>query len=510
MTTWEVLQRLMLGANIYWRKFFIFLILVVTVSSGYLLWNHQKRTLASSAVANPTSSNEGYVDNETLDVVVSDNGQVLTPTKNISDSLKILPGKYEISIIALDSPGVEIGDFKAEIHLPASATQSQISQRVYAVHGVGSNQAYLSDPQTLVYEASDIDTGATLTLVADLPLNILNPPLTKKVGYFLSQIPAQTYAVMAIILPIITYIILILMVVRRRQDQFFYTSKKIISLPPSNSPPAVVGALMDGRVGSREIAATLIDLATRGYLFINQHENGTFSFGKRKSLNLETLPELHEYERILLSKIFEPDQYKSTDEDVQARIGRHIFSKKIAQVYLNIYDEAIKLGYFVKNPVTIHLYWRYTGIVFLFMSFLGFGYTAIWGADPKYLLFSWASQMVAAAVIIKISDMMPVRSVVGTTTLRQWLQFKKYLELDQSIEGGAVLSETFNKMLPYAIVFGIEAEWTKRFMNENYTKPDWYESDLPVITLENFVGELFPIISYVGDSLDKSHEPTVE
>ncbi|MEI6039888.1 MAG: DUF2207 domain-containing protein [Candidatus Berkelbacteria bacterium] len=508
MTTWQVINQLLKNSGIYWRKLFTFLMVIAVFGGGYFLVNSQSnKTSAAFEIA--SVPNEGLVEDQVLDIAVTSDGHVLTETKNYSRNLKILPDKYEISMIVLDAPGVFIGNFKAVMHLPADVTQAQINQRVYAVHGVESHKEYMADSRTLVYEATNIDAQASFTIVADLPLGVLDAPVTKKFNYYLAQIPAQSYVVLAIILPLATLILLIFMVVRRRQDQIFYNSKKVVNLPPNDSPPAIVGALMDGKVGSREIAATLIDLARRKYLFITHHADGTFSFGKRKSLNLETLPELNEFERILLSKIFEPDKYKSTGQDVEMRIGRHIFSKKIAMVYLNIYNEATKRGYFVQNPMVIHLYWRFTGIGLLFLSLAGFFYTAIWGPEPKYLLFAWVGQMITASVIIGLSNLMPTRSVVGTTTLRQWMQFKKYLELNGRIDGGSTLEDRYNLFLPYAIVFGVEVEWTKRFMSETYAKPDWYESDTSVVTLETFAGELFPIISYIGESLDKSHEPTV-
>ena len=515
MTTWEIIQRLLGGASFYWRKFFVFLLLCSVLTGGYWLWHGQSKTSAAYQFAD--LGDVGVVDQQTLDVVVTPNGHVLTQKKNLTGSLKILqdaysgaPYAYEISFLALDSPGFFLDNFKVIIHLPEDVTPDQVAQRVYAVHGIESHREYMQDTQTMVYEASNIDAGASYTVVADLPKNILEPTPDKKFVYTLAQIPAKTYLAIAIILPLLTMIVLTVMIIRRRQDQIFYLSDKIINHPPNDVPPAIVGALMDGRVGAREIAATLIDLAQRGYLYINYHYDGTYSFGKRKSLNLEFMPELSEYERILLSKIFLPEQYKSTGDDVQMRIGRHIFSKKIAQVYLNIYNEATKRGYFIQNPMIIHLYWRYTGIVAFFFSLIGFFYTAFWGPDPKYTLFLWIGQMAASTVIIWLSGFMPVRSVTGTTVLRQWLQFKHYLTLSRRIEGGATIQDQFNKMLPYAIVFGVEPEWTRRFMSETFYKPDWYESDKQVITLEAFVEELFPMINYVGESLDKSHEPTVE
>ncbi len=225
---------------------------------------------------------------------------------------------------------------------------------------------------------------------------------------------------------------------------------------------------------------------------------------------MENSPELKKFEKILLSKIFEPNHYKSTNEDVEMRVGRHIFSRKIADVYLNIYNEAMDLGYFIKNPVLVHLRWKYTGIALFFAGLLGFTLTAIFAPDPKFTLFFWAGEMAAAAVIVQLSGLMPVRSVVGTTTLRKWLEFRRYLCHNRPIQHSPTAGDEFNRLLPYAVVFGVETEWTRRFYDEYYSKPNWYEGDDMVMTLEAFVAGFFPIIDYIGESLAKSHEPTVE
>lgn len=508
MTTWEVIRKLFGGARIYWRKFFVFLIFVSVIGGGVYYFKFHNKVDASFDL--PGVIEGDLLEQRSVDIEVTKDGKVVAENKNLSSSLKILPNSYEISIVALDRPIAYIAEFQIIVHLPGDVTRDQIEQRVYAVHGVGSHGEYLLDSRTLVYTATNISQEAGYTIVAQLPKSILTPPLSKRLMFQLSQLSVKSFLIIAILLPIITIVILTIMVVRRRRDQIFYMSDKMINRPPNDTPPAVVGVLTDGRVGAREIAATLIDLACRGYLLINKHNDGTFSFGKRISLNLESLPELREFERMLLSKIFEPEHYKSTGADVDMRIGRHIFSKKIAQVYLGIYNEAIRLGYFTKNPVTVHLRWRFTGIGLFFLGLVGFMTNAFMDSQSPFILLLWVSAMAAASAMIWLSGLMPVRSVTGTTNLRQWLQFKKYLDLNRQIEGGAVLVDQFNKMLPYAIVFGVEAEWARRYLKERFTAPDWYESEEMVVTLEAFAGGLFPIISYIGKSLDKSHEPTVE
>lgn len=510
MTNGQIIRKLLTSTGFYWRQFFVFLLFAAAIGIGFLVWQNQNKTEAAFQLTEDVVTSS--IEQVKINIQITAHGRITTDDhKDLSRYLKILPDAYEISLPATDMLGVYIDNLQVVMHLPQAVRPDQIRQRIIAIHGAeDSYRSYMLDRQTLVYEVNAVPPQGSVTVIADLPKDILDPSLDKKLVYFFSQIPAKSYIVLSIVLPLVTLIILIFMIARRRQDQFFYVSRKIITAPPFDSAPAVVGALMDGQLGAREIAATIIDLAVRGYLFITYHQDGIFSFGKRKSLDLENLPELREFERVLLSKIFEPDHYKSTREDVEMRVGRHIFSRKIAQVYLNIYNEATRDGFFVKNPAVVHLWWKYTGIILFFIGLASFILAAFFAPDPKFTLFFWVGEIGVASVIIRLSGLMPVRSVTGTTALRQWLEFGHYLSLAKPIEAGTNIMDKFCQLLPYAIVFGKESEWTRRFMKENFNKPDWYESDEQVVTLDRFVAGLFPIIDYVGGALHRSHEPTVE
>jgi hypothetical protein len=280
--------------------------------------------------------------------------------------------------------------------------------------------------------------------------------------------------------------------------------------PPEKISPAITGVLIDGAVGSREIAATLIDLAERGYIYIVNKGNGQFSFGIRRSGDLATLPGLSDFERELLAKIFLPKTYKSTVADVEMRIGRHIFSRKIAQFYLAVYNEATRLGFFVKNPAKVHLAWKYTGVGLFFLCFLGFIIGALMCADPKFSLLFCVGGMIASSVIIKFSSFMPARTNIGDGQLQEWLEFREYLTDKKPATGIETLQGKFEEYLPYAIVLGAEVDWAKRFTKERFSPPDWYDSPERVVTLESFAQQLFPLIGYVAENLARSHEPTVE
>ena len=216
------------------------------------------------------------------------------------------------------------------------------------------------------------------------------------------------------------------------------------------------------------------------------------------------------FEKELLAKVFLPKMIKSTIADVEMRIGRHIFSRRIAKFYLEIYNEATQKGYFVQNPAKVHLAWKYTGVLLFFLSFVGFMIGAIAGADPRYGLFFWVGGMIAAAVIIRLSPFMPARTAKGNEELREWLEFREYLTNPQPVAGVAALQGKFEEYLPYSIVLGAEIDWAKRFGKEPFQQPDWYTSSENVVTLASFANQLFPLIGYVSQNLARSHEPTVE
>lgn len=507
MNTWQIIQEVLHGASFYWKKFFIFLLFFVLIVGGLYWYRDSYTTKAEFQFAQGPK----YISiaNESMTIDVKENGQVLINGKNSRKALKLYSDYDEISFIVLDNPGVFVNNFKITVNLPKPVKQDQIEQIIYAIHGVESYQTYMSTSKILVYEAQNIAPTATLSISARLKdKNILNPSFPKKIGYFITNIPLTGYFIFSGLIPFITLLIMLFMVLERRRDQLLYIGTPPLNQPPDMTSPALAGILIDAQMGARELAAILIDLAARGYIFITR-KGQNFSFGKRKNVDLEN-SDLKDFEKVLLEKIFLSDDYKSTRTDVEMRVGRHIFSRKIAQVYLEIYNEATKAGYFVRNPAAVHRRFRNVGITLFLLGGLGYIYSALYSPDPKFTLFFWAGEMLAATVIIKLAGLMPTRSPFGSKMLRGWMAFRNYLKLNKEIEAGAQLTDLYIRNLPYAIVFGVEAEWTRRFLNQQFTKPSWYESEEQTMTIDSFTAGLFPLINFVGGILAKAHEPTVE
>ncbi len=506
MTTWKFLKMIGREVGVYKRKLLFFSLLIGLGIAVYFAWQNWGAVQASIQYGAkiPIKAENQIL----MDVKVSENGEIYINEQKKKGLIKYYQEYDELRILVFDNPGEFIAYFQATVHLPEPVSQDQIQPIIYAVHGVGFKRADLVDPQTIIYEATDISPQATLSIVANLPKGLVQPNFLQKIEYFLTNLPVKNWLMLAIILPSIVLIIMVFMLLKQRLGLIF-SFKERLDIPPEGVSPAVAGVLIDGTCGAREVAATLIDLGRRGYISIINKGKGRFSFGMRKGGDISTMPSLQPFERALLEKIFLPKGYRSTLEDVEMRIGRHIFSRRIAQFYLEIYNQATRDGYFIKNPARIHLIYKVLGVILFFICFGFFLLGAGVGADPKYGLLFWVGGMVAALVMIRIAPFMPARSSRGNQALKKWLGFRKYLrkrarKLDDTTE------RKFEAYLPYAIVMGSEVEWLKRFGHQRFRQPDWYDTSEWGVTLEGFANQLFPLIGYVAHNLARAHEPSVE
>lgn len=507
MSIWQIIKTLARDLSFDKKKFFFFVLFFLVAAAVF--WGWQARSQSQAAVLYDGSYGEAIPNMVKNDIVISKNGQVKIDGKAKNNTFRYYKDYDEFSLIAFNNPNQFVDSYTATVHIPEAVSESDIRQIIYAVHGVGDNHYSMFDSTTFLYEAREISPGSTLTIVLRLPKGLVEAPFLKALTIALQDLTIRAWLYLAVALPALTLIILIFIYWRHRSEQNIFANAQL-SRVPDKLPPALAGVVIDGSVGPREIAATLIDLASRGYIFIINNGKGEFNFGKRRFTNLEATPGLSDFEKALLSKIFLPEAYKSTVNDVEMRIGRHIFSRKVADFYVGIYDLAMQNGYFVKNPAGVHLTYKFTGIILFFLSFLGFVYGAVSHLDPKYALVFWLGGMLASGLIIRLAPFMPTLTSKGIEKAREWMAFREYLSRKDSIAGGEVLEGKLNQFLPYAIVLGVEVDWIKRFSKEPFAVPDWYESAQTYTTIEDFASSLFPIIGYVSKHLAKSHDPTTE
>ncbi len=245
---------------------------------------------------------------------------------------------------------------------------------------------------------------------------------------------------------------------------------------PDGLRPAEAGMVIDTKVYDREVAATLVDFAVRGYMQIIEKEEKTFGLFSKRVYTLQKKKEIgtdmRPYEQTIFSALFASGD-KKTMEAVDGNMAT-----AIAAARNWLYQDLVTRGYFSTNPRTAGAVTLGIGIAFGLLGwFLGIAVGSQTGNAAVLI-----SCLLTAVIFICFSPFMKQRTKKGALVLDQVKGFKLFLETAeryrlqwQEREG------IFEKFLPYAIAFGVTEKWAKAFEGMNLPAPTWYVGLYPAM-----------------------------
>lgn len=480
--------------GLYWRKLVFFAFVFGVLSVG------------ASSVKVFKADTEKYVPpNQSGDLTISlkvlTDGSITVDGQKIKQHIDTTGDKDELILPILDNTGTGYDSVHVLVTLPQNVVSSS-TYETKGIHGIDSTSVSAISDNTIDYYASGVGPVSTLSVILGMPKGTVKPPFLIKTYAEISSVKFDIWLIVAIALPILTLIYMFLFIAYQARRQKIDQPTEETDSPPMALPPAIAGVLYHQSVGPRELAATLIDLAERGDIYIMDRERD-FAFLKNKFDQ-----RLLSYEKILLSKIFR-ENVISNRAEVEQRINNHLYSQKMTLVASGVYVLATRLGYFKSNPQKIHLKYQLIGTGAFFAGITGFVLSLLIFTNPPYILFFWAGMMISGLVITLTAKNIPNRTEIGTETLSNWLAFRKYLSNPAKIVFSYENQVLFQKYLPYAIVLDCEVAWAKRFSEQNFNLPDWYVSDQAGMGLQDFCLSLFPLVSYVARSLSGLQEPGV-
>ncbi len=483
-----------ISVGIYWRKFFLFAGLFAV---SILSFQSFKAFQADSNTSSVSSVNIGYDSNYTSQIVIAKDGSITIDGKKAVNKVAVYDAFDELRMPVIDLPANDIALATFVLTLPKNNAK-QVTPEILGIHGVGETSFQIQNDNTIIYQAKNISTYATVSIIAKLPKGTISPPISERL---LELIPkfGTIWLVLGLLLPISTLVLMFFILIKGLKNTKPKRSDVQTEFPPMAIPPGVVGVLYRQKVGPREIAATLIDLALRGDILIIDRSRD-YGFAKNK-LDQRLLG----FEKILLSKIFQNNLY-SNKAEVDRRINNHVYSKKISILSLGIYNLATRLGYFKKNPQAIYIKYKVWGFATFALGLAGFA-LSLYKYPSTLFAFVWVGMMISALVIAFMSQKIPVRTEQGEEAYTNWLSFKSFLSNTQKIPYTPENQNIFNKYLPYAIVLDCEVEWAKRFSEHNFVVPSWFVTDKDGLDLADFCLSLFPIVSYVSRSFAAIREP---
>ncbi len=244
--------------------------------------------------------------------------------------------------------------------------------------------------------------------------------------------------------------------------------------PPSDLPPGLVGTLVDERADLQDIMATLVDLAQRGAVDMEERDRSLFGISVSKDFTLHKREDfsqpLRNYEAILVSEIFGSGMSRRL-EDLKEK-----FYSTVPKIQDALYKEAVKEGLFPASPKSIRNRYIAFGVVGLIVAVALFFCVAVPFVDQvDTLLCPFVALGGVSLVLIAMSGRMPAKTRKGAEEAAKWWAFKTYLQNIQRYADINNSTSQFQKYLAYAIAFGLERTWINRFARvPNTPVPGWY------------------------------------
>lgn len=226
---------------------------------------------------------------------------------------------------------------------------------------------------------------------------------------------------------------------------------RLVVSPPGAVRPGQMGTLVDEHADVVDVSATVIDLATRNYLFIEEIPRGAHGrMDWRLRCRNEPGDELLAYEREVFASLFgDADSVlvSELDDNVQARLSR---------VQALMYDDMVKQGWFAERPDAVRGRWTTAGWV---LVAAGVVLTVVLAAATTYGLVGLA--LVLAGVALAVAGQLaPARTSAGSTLLRGLTRFRAYLATaDPTAIPPAQGEEVISRLFAYALVFGLAERW---------------------------------------------------
>lgn len=249
--------------------------------------------------------------------------------------------------------------------------------------------------------------------------------------------------------------------------------------PPDNLTPGEVGTLIDNSVDMRDITASIVDLAVRGYMVIEEQKkehllgltsSKEYVFHLKKPSAEWTSLKPHEQE--LLGGIFNSG---TAGETVALADLHNRFYQNIAGIKNQIFGSLVGKSYYSHRPDSVRSSYILFGIVAGFIL-IGGGSWMARNSGMAPLPFIVAG-FLTAAIICAFGWFMPARTQSGARALEGILGFEDFLNHVEADRFNRTIKtpEMFEKFLPFAMALGVEKNWSKAFQGIYTQPPEWYQ-----------------------------------
>jgi uncharacterized membrane protein YgcG len=277
------------------------------------------------------------------------------------------------------------------------------------------------------------------------------------------------------ILPLLAFFLMAGRWVRRGRDPRVREAVRVMYAPPQfdQKPlhPAEVGTLVDERLDPRDITATVVGLAAKGYLKIEEN--------RKEGLFFDTTD-------YALIRVKDPDRELSPFEEklmkflLPGTIPAIALSQLKNKFYTNLkslketlYGDLVKKGYFSVSPEKVRNRYVLIGIL---TSFIGFFASFILAEGNLWATLACG---LTGLPVLAFAGAMPAKTRRGALAYMDILGFREFMDrADKDRLQRLGEKDLFYKYLPYAIALDVVDRWAEAFEGMYQEPPQWYVSPL--------------------------------
>jgi uncharacterized membrane protein YgcG len=370
-------------------------------------------------------------------------------------------------------------EVKATVHLPKPIAIEEIQTLCYTGSYQSTDQnceGIVIDEQTVEFKTTQpLNAYENLTIIIALPYGTIPPPpppsTFEKLWEAFIRYAGISFAGLTLV------IMFFLWHTYGRDDQSVSDTIMPHYDPPKNMSPAETGTLIDESLDPKDITSTILDFAVRGFIKINETEEKGLLF-KSTDYELELVKpylSVKDYEKIILEAIFTNNQ---AGEKTKLSALENKFYIQVPRIEKSIMNHLVKNDYFPHDPSNVRATYGAIGGAFLVAAFF-FGdiLMSLAGMSIVSIVGIGASGL----IIILFGNKMPHKSKKGTEAYYQLKGLYEYINTAEKdrMHFQEEQNIVFEKLLPYAMAFGLISKWTKAFDGLIKNPPSWYHTTRP-------------------------------
>jgi hypothetical protein len=385
----------------------------------------------------------------------------------VRNAVSFLAGEDELYWTVANQFGINLGATAVRIFLPP-AIESKMRTQAFVVGG-GPIQPLSPEVSgaSLALETSALPQGKVIAADVVVPKGLFREPAAwRRAGWWLRGNPI-------VLMPLVVFAFMYWLWRTKARNYLPGLSVAPRYGPPEGLTPAEVGTLVDDRVDPRDITSTLVDLAVRGYVRIEEAapQEGFFSDAPDYIFRLlkprEEWGGLVAHERTMLFHMFYGGHWTMLS-------SLRLRFPVIAQSLKTEVMDALKRKGMYRVPPELAPAFRLLGFGVIAALALG---AEVTGALPLYRAVAPAVVAIAisAVVVHLFSRRMTAKTFKGLRAYTEIRGFQEYIEIVEADRLARTAPASFEKFLPYAMALGIEHRWSSAFRGIVTEPPGWYQ-----------------------------------